>query len=133
MATTERHAEISDRFLQQAEVELGRGDLLQASEKAWGAVVHHVKSVARERNWDNGSHRDVNRAARQLIRLTSDPDVNRLRFMAMNTLHVNFYEENLDQEDVEAMVLDARVLLEAMRAVDSEGDVSGGRVEEERE
>ena len=128
MATAERHAEISDRFLQQAEVELGRGDLLQASEKAWGAVVHHVKSVARERNWDNSSHRDVNRAARQLIRLTSDPDVNRLRFMAMNTLHVNFYEESLDPEDVEAMVLDARVLIEAMRAVDPDGDAEGGGV-----
>ena len=49
MATTARHQEISRTFLEHAEIEFGKGDLLQASEKAWGAVAHYVKSVAKER------------------------------------------------------------------------------------
>ena len=48
MATTERHGQISAQFLEQAEAELRNGDLLQASEKAWGAVTHYVNSLARE-------------------------------------------------------------------------------------
>ena len=48
MATAEQHTEISDEFLERAQEELRMGDLLQASEKAWGAVAHCVKSVASE-------------------------------------------------------------------------------------
>ena len=48
MATTARHQEISDQFLSDAEVEFQRGDLLQASEKAWGAVAHYIEAVAQQ-------------------------------------------------------------------------------------
>ena len=56
MATAEQHQEISTQFLTHAEDELRKGDLLQASEKAWGAVSHYVNSVARQRGWPLGSH-----------------------------------------------------------------------------
>ena len=49
MATTIRHEEISGRFLHHADEEFEKGDMLQASEKAWGAVAHYVKSVAKAR------------------------------------------------------------------------------------
>ena len=73
MATTERHQDISGQLLSQADAELKKGDLLQASEKAWGAVAHYVKSVASDQGWQNRTHRDVNRNARELIMLTDDP------------------------------------------------------------
>ncbi len=57
VATAAQHREISTQFLEHAEDELRKGDLLQASEKAWGAVSHYVNSVARQRNWPLGSHR----------------------------------------------------------------------------
>jgi uncharacterized protein (UPF0332 family) len=57
VVTVERHREISAQFMHQAEEEFGKGDLLQASEKAWGAVSHFVNSVARERGWSMGTHR----------------------------------------------------------------------------
>ena len=47
VVTAEQHREISAQFLDHAEDEFRKGDLLQASEKAWGAVSHHVNSVAR--------------------------------------------------------------------------------------
>ena len=59
MATTTRHGEFSARLLDHADEEFEKGDMIQASEKAWGAVAHYVKSVAKARGWPDGSHRDM--------------------------------------------------------------------------
>ncbi|MDE2841776.1 MAG: hypothetical protein OXN21_00185 [Chloroflexota bacterium] len=48
---SERHALISRDFLVKAREELDKGDLLQASEKAWGAAAHAIKAVAEKRRW----------------------------------------------------------------------------------
>ena len=115
MATAEQHTEISDAFLRQAEEELLNGDLLQASEKAWGAVAHYVKSVASEQGWSNQSHRDVNRGARELIRLTDNPKLNAVRLGAANALHQNFYENWFDRDQVVDSIEAAQQLVAAMR------------------
>ena len=122
MATTTRHEQISMRFLDHAEAEFERGDMLQASEKAWGAVAHYVKSVAVANGWPNGSHRDIADNTRRLLDRTPDPDGNRLKFALVNMLHVNFYEEDLDPKDVRLGVRYARALVEAMRGVESTAD-----------
>ena len=119
MATSTRHRDISRVFLDHAENELKKGDLLQASEKAWGAISHYVKSVAKEQGWPDDSHADVNRNARRLINLTDDPDANRLRLITMNTLHVNFYEEDLDGREVELGVEGSRKLIGAMEIAEA--------------
>ena len=118
MATTARHEEISIRFLDHAEEEFEKGDMLQASEKAWGAVAHYVKSVAKANGWSDGSHRDIAVNARRLLDLTPDPEGNRKRFALINMLHVNFYEEDLDPKDVEVGIRDARWLIDAMKATE---------------
>ena len=119
MATTTRHEEISDRFLDHAAEEFEKGDMLQASEKAWGAVAHYVKSGAKARGWPDGSHWDIARNARRLLDLTPDPDGNREKFSHINVLHINFYEEVLDPKDVKLGIKDARVLIDAMREAES--------------
>ena len=115
MATTTRHEEISDRFLEHAREEFDKGDMLQASEKAWGAVAHYVKSVAKARGWSDGSHWDISHNARKLLDITPDPDGNRTKLALINMLHVNFYEEDLDPKDVELGIRHAHVLIDAMR------------------
>ena len=92
--------------------------MLQASEKAWGAVAHYVKSVAKANGWSDGSHRDIAVNARRLLDLTPDPEGNRKRFALINMLHVNFYEEDLDPKDVEVGIRDARWLIDAMKATE---------------
>ena len=118
MATTERHEAISAVFLDHAEAEFEKGDMLQASEKAWGAVAHYVKSVAKANGWSDGSHRDIAVNVRRLLDLTPDPEGNRKRFALINMLHVNFYEEDLDPKDVEVGIRDARWLIDAMKATE---------------
>ena len=119
MATTTRHEEISDRFLEHAGEEFEKGDMLQASEKAWGALAHYVKSVAKARGWPDGSHWDIANNARKLLDLTPDPEGNRTKLALINMLHVNFYEEDLDPEDVELGIRHAHVLIDAMREAES--------------
>lgn len=120
MTTTARHQDISRTFLEHAEIEFEKGDLLQASEKAWGAVAHYVKSIAKENGWQDGSHRDIAENARTLIRLTADPDGYGRMFQAMNALHVNFYEEHLHEDDVKRSIADARALIAAMKTAEAE-------------
>ncbi len=117
MATAARHQEISARFLKHAEEEFNKGDLLQASEKAWGSVAHYVKSIARQEGWPNRSHRDVGRNADRLIALTDDPLQNELLFKAVENLHVNFYEDTYEDRPhiVEHGIEHARELIGAMK------------------
>ena len=57
----ERHEATSERFLQHASDWYEKADLPQASEKAWGAVAHYLKAVAKSRDWSNSSHGDLGR------------------------------------------------------------------------
>lgn len=119
MATTRRHQQISETFLAHAEEELAKGDLLQASEKAWGAVAHCIKAIARARDWPNKSHTDVRNNARRILNHSSNPYLNKLTFRAVQLLHTNFYEELMDAEDVQEGIADAKRLIEVLNDVDS--------------
>ena len=50
MTLIQSHAGTSQHLIRQVDEELERGDALQASEKAWGAAVHAVKSIAERRS-----------------------------------------------------------------------------------
>ena len=118
MATTTRHEEISERFLDHAEAEFQGGDMLQASEQAWGAVAHYVKSVARTNNWPNTSHREISSSAGKLLDLTAAPKGNRRKFTVIDFLRVNYFDYELDPEDVALAIGDARTLVDAIREVE---------------
>ena len=124
MATAQRHEELSDRFLEQAEVEFGNGDVVQASEKAWGAVAHCVNAIARERGWQVGSHRALIENAERLISLApsaaEQEHLQRLR--SVNALHANFYEDWLPPRVVEGGIVDAKVLVQTLRSLHGKGD-----------
>ena len=51
LSSFQKYTEMSQRFIQQAGDEFQRGDLLQASEKAWGAAALATKSIAEQRAW----------------------------------------------------------------------------------
>lgn len=86
------YAETSRQLLGDAHRELDAGDLIQASEKLWGAAAHMVKEFAARRGWPHGSHRNLNETISRLPRETSDPDLLDL-FAYAQSLHVNFYED----------------------------------------
>ena len=55
MATQKYHQQ-SRHLLTQALRELDQGDLVQASEKGWGAAAQMVKAIAEQRGWRHRAH-----------------------------------------------------------------------------
>ena len=115
MATSEEHEEISAQFLDQAEEEFRKGDLLQASEKAWGAFSHYVNSVARRNHWPLGSHRAlIENATRMIDRDSAHREDRRRLVRSLEGLHANFYQAFLDEESVRGGIEDAKELIRAL-------------------
>lgn len=115
MVSAERHREISAQFLNHAEGEFQKGDLLQASEKAWGAVSHYVNSIARERGWPLGSHRHLIENANKLF----DKDPASARYArrllrSIESLHGNFYQDFLNKDSVRDGIDDAKELIQTL-------------------
>ena len=80
-----------DLYRAKADEEFRRGDLLQASEKAWGAVSQHLKASAEERGWAHRSHPDLKQVADKLAEETGNAEIRSL-FPTAESLHANFYE-----------------------------------------
>ena len=98
MAAQRYHA-ASRKLLAQGREELAGGDARQASEKGWGAAAQIVKSVAERRGWEHRGHGHLHSAVRWLREETGDPEIRRL-FQVANSLHVNFYEDWEDAQNV---------------------------------
>ena len=98
--------------------------MLQASEKAWGAVSHYVNFVARLQGWPLGSHRDLMRNANDLIsRDPTNAEHRRRLLRSIEALHANFYQAFLDEASVREGIEDARELIRAL--TDLGADTSG--------
>ena len=108
--TTPRYQQASRRFLAQARAELTAGDLMQASEKGWGAAAQMLKAVAEERGWEHGKHRHLSRVASRVRSETGDRDVYRW-FQVAESLHGNFYEDQMSAEDIAESLNDVQALL----------------------
>ena len=89
----------SQKLLVGARRHLAEGDLLQASEKGWGAAAQMVKSVAEARGWPHKSHHHLWRTIDRLEEETGDAEI-QIGFASASALHINFYEGCLMVGDV---------------------------------
>ena len=119
MANGLNHWEISRRFIIQADAELAAGDLLQASEKGWGAAAHAIKAVAQERGWRHDSHARLFGIADRLVAETGNSDIIEL-FRVASDAHKNFYEGNMSQEDIADSLAKIRTLLDILDNLSSD-------------
>ena len=117
MATVERHTEISADFLHHAENMFRAGDLLQASEKAWEAAAHCLKSIAERRGWSHGTHGALGIVVDRLADESDDPWRIRSLYRSVGMLHTNFYEDWLSGKLVEGGIDDARELIERLTRI----------------
>ena len=85
------HVETANEFQAKAHAYLREGDLLQASEKGWGATARMVKAAAETRGWRHRSHGDLYRAVNRIAEETGDGRI-RILFRSASALHQNFYE-----------------------------------------
>ena len=101
MTTADLYWERCYEYLDKAFAELQAGDLLQASEKGWGAASQAVKAIAEARDETHRHHAAILQMAYQLARETADPQL-RTWFDSAQALHQNFYEGAMAAADVEA-------------------------------
>ena len=107
-------------MLEQAGRELDAGDVLQASEKGWGAAAHTVKAIAERRGWRHERHGHLFGVVRAIVAESGQPRIMDL-FHVANGLHANFYEGWLGQEDVERGLGQVEELLGLLEGALSDG------------
>ena len=86
--------------MRQANEEFARDDLLQAGEKAWGAVATAVKSVSVQRGW-NYKHHDMTSEAVLWLADESGKQEMKDSYAWVEKLHQNFYEDVLTEQEVQ--------------------------------
>ena len=111
--TTQQYHQASAHFLAQARQQLADGDLLQASEKGWGATAQILKAVAEQRGWEHYGHRHYHRIISRLRAETGDGDIRRL-FNTASALHENFYENDMETDDVADGLDDVEALMDKL-------------------
>ncbi len=94
-----RYEEISRHLLEQAREELEKGDILQASDKVWGATAHAVKAVCQRMGWNHHAHNHIRSAASYIASEFGRDDL-RLSFGYLESLHTNYYEHQWELADV---------------------------------
>ncbi|MCY4625349.1 MAG: PaREP1 family protein [Chloroflexi bacterium] len=110
------HQEQGRISLAQAEEELAKDDLRQASEKGWGAASQMVKAVADARGWDHKGHAQLFKAVGSLAGEHDDKALRRL-FSSSNDLHINFYDGYLSQHEVSVRMEDVALFVRKMDAI----------------
>ena len=106
-----RYWEMSEYLIRKAQEELDVSeDLIQASEKAWGAVAHAVKSICAKRGWNHHYHL-LFRDAIGVLRWDYDNPRLVPLFASAESMHTNFYEHRLVPLDLQDHINDCRELL----------------------
>ena len=111
-----KYAAMSRDFMAHAEDYLQRGDLVQASEKSWGAAACALKSIAEQRGWHHQSHSLLYDIANQVVDELGRPDLQDM-FVYAKTMHQNFYENWEPEEGVEYAVGRIKEYLGELEAV----------------
>ena len=117
---TQEHIATAQEFLEKSDQYFAEGDLLQGSEKTWGAVAHAVMAFAQQKGWDFGDHRALKIAARRLADEHDDPSLE-LAFGVAEKFHANFYHKFMQDYEFDRDRPAVRRFVERVRALLDEG------------
>lgn len=97
--TVDEHMRTALEFLANSDRELAAGDILQSSEKLWGAVSHAVTAVAKSRGslFAKTAHRQ--HIVRSVAVEYDSPDLLNC-YKAAQKLHANFYQGYMSNSDI---------------------------------
>ena len=121
MTLTTDHRLVSRILIEQAQSEFDSGDLIQASEKAWGATARIIKALAQRRGWRHNRHYDYVQIIERLVEPTGRSELRR-EFRVAQALHSNFYEGWMTESDVRDNIADVRRLVSELDAMIAEED-----------
>ena len=96
---TGEHSQTAQGFLAASDSEFAAGDILQGSEKLWGAAAHAVMAIAQQRGWRFGDHRALRAAANRLADELREP-ILASNFSVAEKLHANFYHDFMQDFEI---------------------------------
>ena len=97
---TGEHSQTAQHFLATSDSEFVAGDILQGSEKLWGAAAHAVMAVAQQRGWRFGDHRALQAAANRLADELREPILAN-NFSLAEKFHANFYHDFMQDFEID--------------------------------
>lgn len=112
----EHYRALSEKYLAEAKELLKEGDLVQASEKFWGASALAVKRIGAKRGLKLEQHGSLWSFISRLSREKGDKEIVRL-FTVANGLHRNFYEAQMNKEAVEIVAGDIEKLIAKLKRI----------------
>ena len=112
----ERYEEISRHLLEQAQEELDKGDILQASDKVWGAVTEAVKAHARQRGWSCHTENYLRDAARCIAVEQGREDLRTL-YGYLEAVHQRLSERAEESDEVQNCLNSAKVYIQEVAAL----------------
>ncbi len=107
----------SARFLEHARGELAKGERLQASSKAWGAVTHALKDFANKRGWVYETTPHSRELAHHIGHCMDDIQTIAYYEVAYG-LHMNFYRDTLTCGQLAANLDIVETLIDKIREAD---------------
>ena len=97
---TGKHSQTAQDFLAASDSEFTAGDILQGSEKLWGAAAHSVMAVAQQRGWRFGDHRSLQAVVNRLADELREPRLAE-QFGLAQKFHANFYHDFMQDYEIE--------------------------------
>lgn len=97
---TQEHSQTAQDFLAASDAEFDAGDILQGSEKLWGAAAHAVMAIAQQRGWRFGDHRALRAAANRLADELREP-ILASNFSVAEKFHANFYHDFMQDFEID--------------------------------
>ena len=110
----EHYQALSEKYLADAKEFLDKDDLVQVSEKLWGAAALAVKMVAAKRGLKLEKHGSLWDFVSGLSRESGDEEIVTF-FHVANSLHRNFYENQMNRESLEVAIIDIENLIEKLK------------------
>ena len=107
----QKHTRIARRFIESAARYLAEGDLIQASEKLWGATAHAIKVYCISRGWRHEKYARLRDAMQRLTEETGDSYwLKGFRVAYQN--HLNFYNDDLPAPTIDDSLAIVRLLVD---------------------
>lgn len=105
----EKHTGLALKMLEDAQREIEAGDLPQGGEKLWGATSQALRAYCESHGLPHGRYHR-RQAVLDLAEGLGNPSI-RMAFGIAQACHGNFYNDSIEQEDMETYLPDIRELV----------------------
>lgn len=109
-----KYLDLNNKYINDSDECLRKGDYVQASEKSWGAMVTIAKAIASQRNKTIKTHEGIKLFFAQIARELKDESINNTILIA-DALHQNFYENSAHPDTVKKGAKTIKQFVKRMR------------------